>query len=194
MTATTEPKRRQAILEAAFQDIAARGLEGLRLRQVAAAAGIDHSTLHHYFTTKQDLIEGVVQMTIAPLRHTIPSTGTPAERIRAHLSMLSGMIEARPEVFVVLAEVDLRARRDHAIRGIIETIESGWRDGLMSLFEQIATGQGGTPSPHPRTQTELVIATVKGIRLNPAHATAVLDALAWALEDVLPPKTLGSSP
>lgn len=33
--------------------------EGLRLRQVADAVGIDHSTLHHHVATKQDLVEGV---------------------------------------------------------------------------------------------------------------------------------------
>ena len=40
--------RRQALVEAAYRRIAECGFEGLRLRDVAAEVGIDHSTIHHY--------------------------------------------------------------------------------------------------------------------------------------------------
>lgn len=53
--------RRQALVEAAFRCIAEKGFEGLRLRDVAAKVGIDHSTLHYHFPTKEDLVAGQIE-------------------------------------------------------------------------------------------------------------------------------------
>ena len=55
-------------VRAAFDKIAENGLEGLRLRDVAAAAGIDHSTVHHYFATKEDLYRAILDLKTDPAR------------------------------------------------------------------------------------------------------------------------------
>src|ERR1700722_8708217 len=52
-------KRRLALLEAAFEIIATAGFEGLRTRGVAERVGVNIATLHYYFPSKQDLIEGL---------------------------------------------------------------------------------------------------------------------------------------
>ena len=48
--------RRRALVLAAFGQIAERGFEGLRTREVAAEAGVNIATLHYYFPTKEALI------------------------------------------------------------------------------------------------------------------------------------------
>jgi AcrR family transcriptional regulator len=48
------------------------GPEARASPRVAAAAGIDHSTLYHHFATKQDLIVAVVELATRPLRSTMP--------------------------------------------------------------------------------------------------------------------------
>ncbi|WP_445189237.1 TetR/AcrR family transcriptional regulator [Pseudonocardia sp. Cha107L01] len=67
-------------MRAAFDLIAQKGLEGLRLRDVAAVVGLDHSTLHHYFPTKEDLIVEVVGYATGQLATTMPPEGTPPSR------------------------------------------------------------------------------------------------------------------
>src|SRR5271157_2342927 len=52
--------RRTELILIAYNHIAKRGFEGLRVRAVAAEAGINNATLHYYFPTKEDLIKGVV--------------------------------------------------------------------------------------------------------------------------------------
>jgi len=52
-------ERRRAIVRAAYQTLAEKGFEGLRMREIAKRAGIDHSTLHYYFSGKEALIDGV---------------------------------------------------------------------------------------------------------------------------------------
>lgn len=153
--------RKSALVAAAHKAVAQHGLEGLRLRTVAAEVGIDHSTLHHHFATKQDLIEAVVAHATAPLRSTLPFDGNPTVRLRSHLERLAELITTDPDRFVVLAEMDLRARRDPQVAATIEAVESGWRGVLDDL--------GLTPG-----QVELLIAAVKGVRLFPTHAREVL--------------------
>ena len=172
----TTTDRRQLLTEAAFAAVAKSGLEGLRLRPVAKAAGIDHSTLHHHFATKQDLVAAVVEMATRPLWGTIPENGAPAERLRTHLEILARLMGERPELFTVLAEIDLRANRDPAVAELVAGVETGWRRGLEHLFRAMKVDE-------PAIEVELVIATVKGIRLEPDAAPDVLARLANHLID-----------
>lgn len=151
------------------------GFEGLRLRQVADDAGIDHSTLHHHFATKQDLVNAVVLHTTGRLAGTAPPDGPdPMARLRAHLDALRRLCEQEAELFTVTAELDLRARRDPAVRAVLEPQEAGWRAALTAVLAEAGV-------PEPDVGAELVIAAVKGVRLAPHLAPAVLDRLATAL-------------
>lgn len=53
--------RRRQIVETAFDTIAEKGFEGLRTRDVAERVGINSATLHHYFPTKEALVEGIAE-------------------------------------------------------------------------------------------------------------------------------------
>src|SRR5882672_3117237 len=59
-TAHADERRRSLVL-AAYELIADKGFEELRTRDVAARAGVNIATLHYYFGSKEDLIEGVVE-------------------------------------------------------------------------------------------------------------------------------------
>jgi AcrR family transcriptional regulator len=128
--------RRQVLVDAAFGCIAEKGFEGLRLRDVAAEVGIDHSTLHHYFPTKKDLVAGVVEDATQQFWTTMPAEGNPAEKLRHHLAVLSRMIEEWPALFTVLSELDLRANHDAAVRSIIDRHEEGWLTALSEVLRR----------------------------------------------------------
>src|SRR5215831_17477564 len=69
--------RRHALILAAYQSIAKKGFEGLRTREVAATVGIHSATLHHYFPTKEALIQGVIDYAVQRLiQATISSRGS----------------------------------------------------------------------------------------------------------------------
>ena len=167
------PQRRAALVEAAFRLMTQKGLEGLRLRDVAAEVGIDHSTLHHYFTTKQDLVEAVVDHATSQFWATTAPTGTAAKRLSLHLGMLRRMITERPELHVVLRELDLRALRDPEVRRIVAAREKGWSAALTALFREGEWAQ----DIDSRAAAELVIATVKGASLRPDTADKALRQL-----------------
>jgi len=170
-----EPQdRRQALVDAAFRCIAERGFEGLRLRVVATDAGIDHSTLHHYFATKETLVTAVLDHVTRQFWATLPADGTAAERLHHHLSTLGGMIRRQPALFTVLTELDLRGRRDAGIGQVIARDEAGWRTGLASVWQQGVEQRAWAIDLAPVAAAELIIAVVKGVRLLPDEAENVL--------------------
>ncbi len=157
--------RRELLIRAAFDAIADKGFEGLRLREVAAQAGIDHSTLHYHFPTRKDLVTAVVEFATSQFWKTMPDSDAAADKLSTHLATLTRMIQRHPALFVVLRELDLRASRDPAVREIIERYEQGWRTALADVFDA------------DDSVVELVIATVKGVSLIPERAAEVLDQL-----------------
>jgi AcrR family transcriptional regulator len=169
--------RRQALVRAAFDCIAAKGFEGLRLRDVAAQVGIDHSTLHHYFAGKEDLVASVVEHATRQFWPTMPADGGAGERLRHHLAALGRMIKQQPALFTVMAELDLRARRDPAIRSIIDRHEEGWRIVLGEVLRQGAKEDAWTQRLDAATAVELIIAAVKGVGQLPDRAEDVLSQL-----------------
>jgi AcrR family transcriptional regulator len=167
--------RRQALIQAAFTAIAERGFEGFRLRPIAAAAGIDHSTLHHHFPTKEHLIAAVLEHVTSQLEGSMPTDLEPAARLRHHLGEIAAAVVRRPELFNVLDELDLRARRDPAMAADVGADEQGWRDALAALFAEGVDQRIWQVDVD--ASVELVIATLKGIRLRPETAEAVVKQL-----------------
>lgn len=157
-------ERRLELVRAAFECVAEKGFEGLRLRDVAARVGLDHSTVHHYFPGKEDLVTGIVDY--ATQQFWTP--GEPVGDLDDHLGALSRLIRERPRLFLVLRELDLRATRDPGVRAVLESRERGWRDTLATRV-----GPG---------QVELVIAAVKGVSLTPDLADQVLGQLRTLLK------------
>jgi len=60
------PDTRQAILDAARSEFAARGFAGTTVRAIAATAGVDPALLHHYFGTKQQLFLATIEIPVDP--------------------------------------------------------------------------------------------------------------------------------
>ena len=60
------PDTRQAILDAARREFAARGFSASTVRAIAAAAGVDPALVHHYFGTKDNLFLQTVQVPVNP--------------------------------------------------------------------------------------------------------------------------------
>ncbi len=59
---------RQLILDAAEAEMSAKGPAGLRLQNVARAAGVSHSNVLHYFASRAGLIEALNERTLDQLK------------------------------------------------------------------------------------------------------------------------------
>jgi AcrR family transcriptional regulator len=130
--------REQALVQAAFNQIAERGFEGLRTREVAAGVGLNIATLHYYFPTKEALIRGVVAHAMDRFRSTLAPHGSPADQLRNHLRAVRKLLRDEPEVGAVMGELALRSARDPSLARIMAESYRAWHQTLRGLLRRAA--------------------------------------------------------
>ena len=137
-------ERRLRLVQSAYQLIMEKGMAGLRIREVASFIGLNHATLLYYFPTKEALIQAVVEYCIHQFEvirapHS-PVSSTPGEHLRQrYLSDLAYQLREAPELFLVLDELLLYARRDPATNRILTEAVTTWQRSLeMYIQEEIA--------------------------------------------------------
>ena len=130
--------RQEALVLAAFNQIAERGFEGLRTREVAAGVGVNIATLHYYYPTKEALIRGVVAHAMDRFRSTLAPHGSPADQLRNHLRAVRKLLRDEPEVGAVMGELALRSARDPSLARIMGEAFQAWHQTLRGLLRRAA--------------------------------------------------------
>jgi AcrR family transcriptional regulator len=161
------PDRRQALVAAAYRQIADVGFEGLRTREVAAAVGINVATLHYYFPTKEILISEVLRHAMERFRSTMSVTGSTIEQLRSHFAGIRRLARDEPELFAVMGELALRSTRDPAIRELYQATTTIWRATVRGLLAK-AVQDGSLSGPRNLdAQASLVVASLMGACMVP---------------------------
>lgn len=181
--------RRRDLLEAAFRLVGERGLEGLRTRDIAARAGVNISTLHYYFGTKDALLVALVAHTSqkfaagAEAQPGRPGSSEPAP-LRAHLERAWSTFQSTPHLATVLQELVLHGQRDPATRAAFRGLYEGWNGMLEEVLRQ--ENARGALRPHldaragARIVTSFIMGAVVQLGVNPKAFD--FDAVARALE------------
>jgi AcrR family transcriptional regulator len=157
--------RRSALVLAAYGQIAERGFEGLRTREVAAEVGVNIATLHYYFPTKEKLIEGVVQHAMERFRSTLEPHGSSSDQLRNYLRAVRWLVQEEPQLGTVMGELVLRSARDPALAGAIEQMYEVWHGAVRGLLKR-AVKDG-----HMRRELDndevaaIIVATLTGVTL-----------------------------
>ena len=163
-------ERQEELVAAAYGLVATRGFEGLRTRDVAGAVGLNVATLHYYYPTKEALIRGVVGHAMGRFRSTLSPAGSPGEQLRAHLGGLRRLARDEPELFAVMGELALRARRDRAIAAIVRETDEVWHATLAGLLRRAQKEGAIAPVLKPDDAAGVIVAMLKGIFILPADA------------------------
>ncbi len=130
-------------METAFDMLADKGFEGFRTRDVAERAGINSATLHHYFLTKEALIEGVAahleQLYMrdrASERDADETTPTALRELRQEFDDVAYFWREHPRTWAVSREFMLRAPRDPAVAKVIGRLNERWCAGVERLLAE----------------------------------------------------------
>jgi TetR/AcrR family transcriptional repressor of nem operon len=134
-TAISE-RRRQELVIAAYRQIAERGFEGLRTREVVAEVGVNIATLHYYFPSKESLIRGVLEHAMDRFRTTLEPHGSPGDQLRNHLRAVRKLMTQEPELGAVMGELALRSTRDPSVRAIVNEMFNSWQTVLRGLLRR----------------------------------------------------------
>ncbi|OLC56215.1 MAG: hypothetical protein AUH85_07220 [Chloroflexi bacterium 13_1_40CM_4_68_4] len=163
----TPESKREALLLAAYAQLAEHGFEGLRTREIAGVVGVNIATLHYYFPHKQDLVRSVVGHAMARFRSTLTGSGSPAEQLRGHFEGVRQLSRKEPELFAVMGELALRAARDSAIASILRKTDDAWHETLAKLLRQARDEGAIEESIDPEGMAALIVAALKGSYLLP---------------------------
>ena len=158
-------KRRQELVLAAYREIAARGFEGLRTREVAAEVGVNIATLHYYFPTKESLIRAVLDHAMNRFRTTLAPHGSPTDQLRIYLRSVRTLLVEEPELGAVMAELALRSVRDRSIGQIMNEMYDLWHVTLRGLLRRAVREGGLRPELDSDAVAALIIATLTSLTL-----------------------------
>ena len=173
-----------ALLEAARQVFARKGLAASKMTDIASAAGISYGLVYHYFPDKETvfatLVEDAVQHGIQLVTQARQGPGTPWEQLQwLTARMLEGV---REEPFIALILVQA-----HASESIPPPVERSLARYGAQFFQQIleliAAGQrAGQVVDAPAGElAQVFVSTLQGLtltRLLPTHqGTAFPSAL-----------------
>jgi AcrR family transcriptional regulator len=162
---TQREDRRQALIVAAFNQIAERGFEGLRTREVATEVGVNIATLHYYFPTKEALIRGVLDLAMQRFRSTLAPHGAAATQLRNHLRAVRRLLRDEPQLGIVMAELALRSSRDPGIARILEETNDAWHHTVRGLLKRAARDGHLRPELASDDVASLVVATLTSMTL-----------------------------
>jgi AcrR family transcriptional regulator len=174
--------RRQALVQAAFNQIAERGFEGLRTREVAAGVGLNIATLHYYFPTKEALIRGVVAHAMERFRSTLPPHGSPADQLRNHLRAVRKLLRDEPEIGAVMGELALRSARDPSLARIMREMNDAWQRTLRGLLRRAAREGYLNPELDNDEVPALIMATLMSSTLPSVSSADRMDKAFRQLE------------
>jgi AcrR family transcriptional regulator len=132
----TPEKRREELVLAAYREIAERGFEGLRTREVAAEVGVNIATLHYYFPTKESLIRAVLNHAMGRFRTTLEMSGSSPDQMRTYLRSVRKLLLEEPELGAVMGELALRSVRDDSIGSIMNEMYDLWHATMRGLLRR----------------------------------------------------------
>lgn len=165
-------ERRLRLIATAYQLLVEKGFEGLRVREVAAQAGVNIATLHYYFPTKEDLIRGVVDYVVhlfLTIKAPLPQIGqeaTASLKLQRIFLDLQVQLQQAPHLFVVLTELHLRSQRDPAVRAILKNLNDSWQTQLETICQEGIQEGVFRADLNPRLAASQIMALIKGVTLQ----------------------------
>ena len=175
-------RRQEELVRAAFNQIAERGFEGLRTREVAAEVGVNIATLHYYFLTKESLIRGVVEHAMGRFRSTLAPHGSPSDQLRNHLRAVRKLLADEPELGSVMGELALRSARDRSIAAIMSEMYDAWHATMRGLLRRAVKAGGLRPELDSDGVAAVVVAMLTAMTLPTMSGTPRRDQALRQLE------------
>jgi AcrR family transcriptional regulator len=174
------PTRREQLLTAAIEHVAARGISDLSLRQLAAALGTSHRMLVYHFGSKEGLLVAVVRAVERQQRQVLAELGTDADLPVLEQGRRLWQRLADPALWPyerLFFEVYGQALqgRPHTT-ALLDGIVDAWLEPIAGLYART-----GMPPDTARAAARLGIAVTRGLLLD-LLATGDREAVNAAME------------
>ncbi|MGB3098790.1 MAG: TetR family transcriptional regulator C-terminal domain-containing protein [Solirubrobacterales bacterium] len=178
-----EPSTRERILDAACEQIASDGIDGVRIARVAMLAGASTALVHHYFSTREELLAEALAHSFelaADERFGEAPDGQRSATRRLALVIDQCMPRPGPQEreWILWVELWLRAVRDPPLRPVAADLYRRYREWVA---EAIAAGieSGEFKACEPDEVADFAMALLDGLGIR-----ALLEDPAMDLERV----------
>ncbi|WP_216897542.1 TetR/AcrR family transcriptional regulator [Nocardia alni] len=165
-------ERRRAIVAAAWRLIAARGIDGINMRDLAAEAGFANGALSHYFSGKDEILRTAFEHVLAATNERIATSAHGLRGLRAvrkvcyEIMPLTETARLEARIAVSLWQ---RAMTDHALERVNNDAVAQWRTRIAGHLQE-AVDDGECAPFDTADYAELIMTTMIGLQV-----TAVLD-------------------
>jgi DNA-binding transcriptional regulator YbjK len=156
-------ERRAAIIDAAVQIIATRGLGAVTHRAVAREAKVPLAATTYYFASKEEILrealESLSAAEVERLEKLADSIADLVSRDEAGLALSAALVpdsQEAPRAWLAQFEIYLEAARNPALRPAVEQR----RQAFVNLAETALRAAG---APDPERRAELGVAGINGI-------------------------------
>jgi AcrR family transcriptional regulator len=186
---------RARILEAACELIASDGIDEVRIARVAMRAGASTALVHHYFSTREELLEQALIHSFGAAgdeRFTEePESQSAVERLANAIRECLPLPGPQEREWVLWVELWLRAVRDPELRPVAAELYRRYREWLAAAIRAgVESGEFG-PEVDVDATADLAMALLDGAGIralieDPAmDVTAARDLVAGRLAAVL---------
>ncbi|GAA4095945.1 TetR/AcrR family transcriptional regulator [Actinomadura miaoliensis] len=175
----TAAETRERLLRAAADAFAARGYDGTRVADIAAAAGVSNGALYAHFGSKAELLVAALR---AHARRVLADlVDAEPERSLADLLLIAGRCLPRPRDTRgdLIVEALAAARRDGDVAKPMRDYVGERVDGVADLLRAPRGGGELDPALSPRALSYLCFLLAVGSALVPPDLLAV-DEEEWA--------------
>jgi AcrR family transcriptional regulator len=184
-------------LDAAVATLAADGIEGLRIADVAKRAGVSTALVHYHFETREALLAEALTRSFQIAGDARASakygSGTALERLRRKIEESLPYGGRRKREWGLWVELWLRAVREPELRRAAADVYARLRASLLELLEAGAEA-GEFRLVDPAATTDRVLAAIDGFGLraliqDPAMPVELAFERVWAVlaDDLLLP-------
>ena len=135
-----ESDARERILEAACDLVAAEGIDNVRIARVAMRAGASTALVHHYFSTREELLEQALLHSFEQVADERFAAETDGER-SATAALAAAIEECLPvpgrleRDWVLWVELWLRAAREPQLRPLAASLYQRYHEWLAAVIE-----------------------------------------------------------
>jgi AcrR family transcriptional regulator len=180
--ASVSQQSRERILDAACELIAAQGIDEVRIARVATRAGASTALVHHYFSTREELLEQA-------LIHSFERAGeerfgepnevekTATEALARAIGECLPFAGAQEREWVLWVELWLRAVREPGLRPVAARLYERYRRWMAALI------RAGTKSGEFRPEVDVdAVADLAMAMLDGVGVRALIDDPAMDVE------------
>ncbi len=171
MEATAQRSARERILEAACDLIAADGIDEVRIARVATRAGASTALVHHYFSTREELLEQALlhsfeQAGDERFGEAPAEAGTATERLAQAIEWCLPLPGSQERDWVLWVELWLRAVRDPDLRPVAARLYRRYRDWIADVIRSgVESGEFRTADVEGVADTAMALLDGTGVRM-----------------------------